>query len=318
MRPILALLLICACTPVEAPDEPPDEPTPPPVEAPAHLLPLIAACETAPTLPEGTGYDGLISDSHVHMTVDDDPLDYALALLDEMNASGVDRVVVQADHFLSHANAATLDEDWAEFVTWCPRLLWLVGGFDPEDEGSVPYVLARLDEAPVAGIGELNIEHGAGITVDPDSPALQTLYGELEERGLSVHLQAVNTGTPNWLAMEAQAEAHPDLGIAWFGCSGLFFDEGSLPNVGCTLFPMTPTGMPTDSATLERHVGRGILGTDSAPTGFTNPAAQGLPYDDLAGGIAAARAYLGALNVSEEAREGFARGNFDRIWADRR
>lgn len=314
MRAALLLCLLCACAPPAAPDEP-GEPTP---STPAHLEAVVAACEASPSVAASAPWSGLLSDAHVHMTIGSEPVDFALALLDDMNELGVDRVVVQVDHFLDLDAAAALDAAWGELVTWCPRLLWLVGGFDPEDPASADAVLARLDEAPYAGVGELNIEHGAGLTVDPDSPSLVALYPELEQRGLALHLQAVNPGAPNWLAMEAQAAAHPDLPIAWFGCSGLFFDEAALPNVACTLFPLNPPNMPTDAATQARHVGRGLLGTDSAPAGFTNPAGGSLPWSDFAGGIAAARAWLAALDVSDEDRERTARGNFDRIFEDRR
>ena len=66
---------------------------------PDRLVGFWRACEEEPSIPPGLGYDGLLTDTHLHTNVAQDPLEFALELPGEVNATALDRVVVQSDHF---------------------------------------------------------------------------------------------------------------------------------------------------------------------------------------------------------------------------
>ncbi len=291
----------------------------PPEGLPDRLADFWRACEQEPTIPPGTGYDGLLTDTHVHTNVAQDPLAFALALLGEMNATGVDRVVVQSDHFAPPSSRRKLDLGWAELLPWCGRVEFLVGAFDPEDPDAPAYVAERLDAAPYAGVGELDIRHVSGqLSADPDAGPLLLIYADLVARGLSVHLQA--SAGPFEPLFDAQVQVmrtHPELPFAWLGCTGLSLPD-DLPHVSCTLVPGGNALWPPDPVAAAELLSSGIIGSDMAPEGFPTQAGPLLGWDSFAEAMLDARAELGERDLPDEVKYAFARGNFDRTWPDRR
>ena len=328
LTPALGLVLLClmlaSCTPLVVDDDDPtiaddDDSAPAPQEPPEHLRAFWELCEQTPTIPEGLGYEGLLTDTHVHTNVGQEPLDFASALLGEMNEVGVDRVVVQSDHFAPMASRLELDLGWAELLPWCGRVEYLVGAFDPEGADSPAYVTERLDDAPYAGVGELDIRHISGqLSADPEAAPLLLIYADLVERGLGVHLQvAVDPIDPLYGAQTQVMANHPDLPFVWLGCSG--FDlPAELTNVACTVLPERDPLLPPSPEAIEAHFGRSVIGSDMSPAGYPNPAGELLGWDSFAEAMLDARAELGERELPDEIEHAFARGNFDRTWADRR
>ena len=313
---------------------PPAEPTPTPVArrgpqgprpqgprvgrttvSPSELEQLRTLCSEPLTLPT-EGYGGPLTDAHVHVPLRVDQGPFALALVRDMNRSGVSRVLVQPDHSpemtrLPRLLAATreLEATWGSIAEACPRLVPMVYAFDPEDPRSVDYVRPLLESGRYGGLGELEFQHGRmDIARPPDSEVMETLYGILAERGLAVHFQADLKVAADDLAprLKATIEGHPDVRFVWFSC-GWALTEWDLPNLWCGTFIHPEVHLP-----LGDMVAHSLLSTDTGPRGFAAASRGALPYDDLPAAMEGARLRLATL--PEETAKAAASGNFDAVF----
>ena len=266
-------------------------------------------CSEEPELPK-EGYRGLLTDVHVHSTNHDRPDDFARQLLREMNEEGVDRVVVQPNHGLGNSprDMTNLDQLWGEISTICPRIITLLYGFDPDAADAALYVARGLASEHFGGVGELEFQHSKmDLAHDPESVGMRSIYGILEKRGQPLHFQA---DLPRRPALEAQlrrvATEHSRLNFLWFGNNQPepWLD---LPNVWFNVFVHMDAWRPPPGV-----VGKALIGSDAAPTGFWNPGTPALPYENFAEAMRQARAALTRLPITEA--DPLAHGNFDRLW----
>ena len=282
---------------------------------PEELRTIAERCEQAPTVPEGFAWTGLLSDVHVHVHFEAEHIAFAEDLLQEMNETGVSRAVLQGSDRAPAEARQGEDEAWAPIVSVCPRLLYLVGGFEPDDPEAVHYIRERLDEAPFAGIGEINVHRtDDDYGVDPASAPMLDIYALAEERGVVVSFHADSSPEKDEVIMQMVTD-HPDAGFVWFPCDFEAWPAGGFPdNLACN-HPVIDTLVPehVDDTTLLEIT---ALGSDSAPAGHHNPAAEHLPYDHFAGAMLQARELLGELDVSDELKEGIAHGNLDRVFGE--
>jgi hypothetical protein len=278
----------------------------------AELDAVAAACAEAPAIPEGSPWPGLLCDVHVHTSSSNDVGPYALALLREMNASGVERVVVQPDHspeMLANARllqaTRELEGAWGLVGRGCPRVVPLVYAFDPAEASSVDYVRQRLDSGDFGGVGEIEFLHDRmGIRKDPESPVMSQIYEMLGERGMTMHFQAgVSAEDPLARRIVALVAAHPRVRWVWFGGDACFASD--LPeNLYCNSFAHSRARLPHGAGLL-----RSIVGSDAGPRGFVAASAGHLPYENL--GTAAAQARVVLAGLPSDLAQRVARGNFD-------
>jgi hypothetical protein len=301
MRLLLLFGLLVACaepTPSADDDDADDtdEPTPSP--------PLERACSAEPTLPDD-GLAVLVSDAHVHARLTDGApqLDFALALLEEMNGAGVDRAVVLGPHLSDFGDVLdavrAMEDEWVDIVARCPRLLFQLNGLDPADVASVDYVTQRLEEAPFAGVGAVDLRHPF-INAEPDAPGLDPIYDLLEDRGLPFQFHGLSQTDPAFTARMLEiVEERPGLQFVWFGCPGdVLLGEtiGGVPdNITCPLQATAALdcGPPCDDAG-QAVFARSILGMDVGPAAFDAPGGP-TGFDSFADAITDARARLALL-----------------------
>ena len=271
---------------------------------------IRALCAATPSAPSNAPWTGLMNDAHVHTAIENDQPAFAIALLDEMNRSGIQRALLQPDHapgMLEHqgfmAAVRAMEVAWADLAALCPRLVPLVYAFDPSDADSLAYVTERLDTGWYGGVGEIELQHvRLPIAHDPHGATLEAIYDLLDQRQLLFHFQASGRLDPELPSQAiAIARAHPSARFLWFACPQ---DEtGWPPNLGCgeLLHADTP-GV--------REAERTIWGSDAAPAGFKNSSRGVLPYDDVVGAAAQVRQKFAA---QDNDHSGVAASRFDAL-----
>ena len=274
---------------------------------------ITTECDSNPIIPTG-GYQGLLTDVHVHTGPQFDQVEFAKTLLEEMNATGVDRIVVQPNHDPSGnvARNRTVDEVWGEIRSVCSRLIPMVYGFDPDQLDSWQYVRDRLAAGTYGGVGEVDIQHGGfDLSHDPESESLLQIYDLLEAAGLAVHFQAILSQDPA-LAEKLQRVIgnRPDLNFVWFGHT--FGDQFmALPNLYGETFLHNETMLGNQT-----HLSISLIASDASPAGFDNPAYPFLPYESFSEAMVQARQRLSEL--PQAVADALAHGNFDKIWPKER
>ena len=266
-------------------------------------------CNREPLIPSG-GYQGLLTDVHVHTVPQFDQVEFAKTLLEEMNANGVDRVVVQPNHDISGnvVGVQSVDEIWGEIGAVCSRLIPMVYGFDPDQPDSWEYVRDKLAAGGYGGVGEIDIQHGSfDLSHDPESESFLKIYDLLEAEGLAVHFQAKLNQDPSVAAkLQRVIGSRPNLNFVWFGHS---FEEQfmALPNLygETTLHSQTFLGS-------QNQLAISLIASDASPAGFDNPAYPFLPYESFGEAMVQARQRLSEL--PEAVADALAHGNFDNVW----
>lgn len=255
---------------------------------------IRALCAEAPAAPQGAPWTGLLNDAHVHTAIENDQPAFAIALLQEMNRSGIQRALLQPDHapgMLEHQGfmqaVRAMEVAWADLAALCPRLVPLVYAFDPSEPASLQYVTERLDTGWYGGVGEIELQHvHLPIAHDPRGTTLQAIIDLLDARQLLFHFQAsgrLDPAIPE--AAIAIAREHPGARFLWFACPQS--ETGWPPNLGCgELLHRDTPGV--------RESERTIWGSDAAPSGFKNSSRGVLPYDDVVGAAVQARAHFAA------------------------
>ncbi len=315
----LLLLPLAACPPSS---DAPGATIPSPARPPGPPLTLRledldwprieAACKAAVRIP-AEGYQGLISDTHVHTSPMEDQTEFVVELLLEMNQMGVDRVAVQPNHGIGAGPKAMrpLEAIWGEISLRCPRILTFAYAFDPDAEDARAYALAAIDSRRFAGIGEIEFLHSKmDLSADPLSANMQAIYERLATAGKPVHFQAaIDRDRSLEAKMRTVATTWPRLNMLWFGCTKpeAYRDLG---NVYFNIFVYEEAWRPT--AELVPH---SVLGTDSTPGGFWNPGSRALPFKNFADAIARARRALAHLPA--EQADAIAHTNFDRLFPRR-
>ena len=270
-------------------------------------------CNRVPVIPSG-GYQGLLTDVHVHTGPQFDQVEFAKTLLEEMNANGVDRVVVQPNHDISGnvVGAQSVDEIWGEIGAVCSRLIPMVYGFDPDQPDSWEYVRDKLAAGGYGGVGEIDIQHGSfDLSHDPESESFLNIYDLLEAEGLAVHFQAKLDQDPSVAAkLQRVIGSRPNLNFVWFGHS---FEEQfmALPN----LYGETSLHSQTFLGS-QNQLAISLIASDSSPAGFDNPAYPFLPYESFGEAMVQARQRLSEL--PEAVADALAHGNFDNGWPKNR
>jgi len=256
------------------------------------------------------GYQGLLTEVHVHTSQGDNPGKFAINLLQEMNENGVDRIVIQPIHDPRGYNPQNkeLDETWGEINAVCPRIIPLIYGFNPDEEDAWEYVKERLDTGNYGGVGEIEFQHGnLPIKYDPKSKSMLKIYDMLEEKGLPLHFQASFKTDPSLGEKIFRIiSSKPKINFIWFGCP--FNDKFmSLPNLYCDSFFHSQTYIPKGI-----HLRKNLIATDSSAKGFSNSAYSELPYNSFGEAMVEARNALADLKKSDA--DAIANKNFDKIW----
>jgi hypothetical protein len=278
--------------------------------------PFEEACALPPT-PATEGWTGPIFDTHVHTTIFPGVTqeEFATRLLDEMNRAGVERAVVVGPHFVHFANNLSwlrdLEADWGDLVSRCGRLEYQLGGFDPDDPDAVNYVSQRLDEAPFAGVGSLDLRHDFSNS-EPDAAGLPAVLDLLEARGLPFQFHGItNTDDVFIDRMIAIVDARPTLPFVWFGCPDAVLFAPPRDNLACAMLPFSLVCPAPCDGPDRQALEHAVVGLDIGPVGF-NPWDEGsspFPYESFEGGIAQARAALGEL--PEDVATSIAYGRFE-------
>jgi photosystem II stability/assembly factor-like uncharacterized protein len=275
------------------------------------LTGVIERCNQRPVLP-AHGYQGLLTDVHVHTrpSSDSTQVDFAYLLLEEMNANGVDRVVIQPNHSpLRVAQNRKLDSIWGEISAICPRIIPMLYGFNPDALEDMEYVEKALATGRYGGVGEIEFQHGnLDISYDPESESMLKIYDMLEEKSLPLHLQADLERDPRLEDILYEViSSRPGLNFVWFQCPEQFL---ALRNVYCDIF-VHVTIDNSDNADNE-NLRRSLIGSDMAPAGFPSPAAKFLPYDSFGEAMVQAREALAELPI--DVADTLAHENFDFLW----
>ncbi len=265
-------------------------------------------CSQQPLIPPGK-YQGLLTDVHVHTMIMDNPFDFALKLLEEMNEQGVDRIVIQPNHDPSKiAPNSQLDKTWGDIAAICPRIIPLIYGFNPDETDSWKYVKERLDTGNYGGVGEIEFQHGSfDIKHDPESESMIKIYDLLEQKGLALHFQASLQKDPSLEEkMFKIISSRPKINFIWFGGCPISDRFMSLPNLYCDIFLHSKAYLPQTNV-----LQKSIIGSDAGPEGFWSSSGL-LPYQSFDEAMKEAREHLGELPTN--ARDTLAHENFDKVW----
>jgi len=276
----------------------------------SDLSKISEECRKTPKLPS-EGYQGLLTDVHVHTMAGDDTADFAIKLLEEMNENGVDRITIQPNHgtYDHIKNSMGLDMQWGDISSVCPRIITLIYGFNPDEPDAWEYIKERLDTGQYGGVGEIEFQHGnLPIKHDPESESMMKIYDVLEQRKLALHFQADTNIDPSLEdKMYNIIISKTNIQFVWFG--GCLSDERfmELTNLYCDTF-MYGDLYQQDEQVLKIS----IIGTDSGPAGFDNPAYPFLPYNSFGEGMVQAREALSKL--PKDVADKLAYENFDKVW----
>ena len=278
------------------------------------LAGVIDRCNQEPVIPP-YGYQGLLTDVHVHTSPssDSDQIDFAHQLLKEMNANGVDRVVIQPNHSpLTVAKNRELDAIWGEIRAVCPRIIPMLYGFDPDASEDMEYVAEALATGQYGGVGGIEFQHGGfDISYDPESENFRMIYEVLQEWGLVLHFQAAFhkdlSGTLGDKLNRIISD-RPDLNFVGFGLKDYEEPLSTLENLYWGYF-VNSESLPINDG----RIARGVIGSDSGPSGFwfiENP--ELALYQSFGEAMAQARLRLAELPV--DVADALAHGNFNQLW----
>ncbi|MEE2830014.1 MAG: hypothetical protein VX498_12560 [Myxococcota bacterium] len=283
----------------------------------AGLSAIQTACSRTPTSPEGAAYAGPVVDAHVHTALENNQRDFALALLQEMNQSGVSRVLVQPDHspdLTLHPGLLQVyrevESTWGRIASVCDRILPLVYAFDPADPGAWDYVQQRLETGHYAGVGEIEFLHTRmGIRKPVHSETMDRIYRALQERVMVFHFQADTARDPA-LGTEIGKliNSYPGISFVWFG-SDQCFDHPEASNLLCTVFPNRQLVIFDGLEPWQTQ--RAVMGTDASPAGFHSASQGHLPYSTLGEGVSVIREMLGKFD--QQKAGGIGHRHFDRL-----
>ncbi len=257
-------LVLTACPPVDpaGDDDDATEPAPTPTPEPGSFEELCAPIDV----------DLPVFDAHVHTGGDAGAAEreaWAWALLEDMNAHGVERAVVLPPPFrenpLEQQQVLAAQTLWGELTARCPRVDAMISGFDPRDPAAAEGVIAALDDAPFAGVGALEFDD---MELDPAGGAMPALYAALAERGLAVQFHARHPTLPadRQDAILTLAEAWPEIPFVWFGFLAPERFEGAPPNI--FLVRMPEEALCADCPAPSSRTPRLLLGSDSPPAGY--------------------------------------------------
>lgn len=276
-----------------------------------NLVSVIQECQKEPNIPK-EGYQGLLTDVHIHTMLGGDQAKLGLELLLEMNKNGISRVVVQAGHNpLSKNHLKSLDKVWGDISSVCPRIITLLYGFNPDENNAWKYVEEELNTGNFGGVGEIEFQHSnLPIKHDPESPSMQKIYQLLEDRGLALHFQAsLRHDSSLREKLLKIIKDHPKLNFVWFGCS-LDQEFLALPNLYCDTF-FHSRSFESSNTMLKKS----LIGSDASPPGVQNPGYQFLPYKSV--GEAAQQARVKLQILPKDTADALSFGNFDKIWPKR-
>ena len=270
---------------------------------------ITQRCDSNPIIPAG-GYQGLLTDVHIHTGPQFNQVEFAKTLLEEMNANGVDRVVVQPNHNPTGNvdQNKGVDGVWGEIGSVCSRLIPMIYGFNPDQPDSWEYVRDRLAAGGYGGVGEIDIQHGSfDLSHDPESESFLKIYDLLEADGLAVHFQAALNQDPS-LSEQLQRviSSRPGLDFVWFG-HVLGAEFLALLNLYGETFLHSETVLSSQNLLV-----RSMIASDSSPAGFDNPAYAFLPYESFGQAMVQARQRLSEL--PEAVADALAHGNFNQVW----
>ncbi len=290
---LLTALLLTACTSPAADDDDDASPGPTPTPVPGSIEALCAPIDV----------DLPIFDAHVHTrgeSTEEDGLDWAKALLRDMNAHGIQRAVVLPPPFrddpLEQEQVLATQSRWGELARRCDRVDPMVSAFDPRDPDAAAGVIEQLDGAPFAGLGALEFDD---LSIDPAGGAMPALYAAVAERGLTVqfHARHADLAPERQEALLAVIRDWPEIPFVWFG----FLDPGRWADAPDNLFAVR---LPNEAmcgncpAPSESPL-RLVLGSDSPPEGYE--AQVHLDWDTLGEAAEYARERLEAMPASEAA-----------------
>ncbi len=278
---------------------------------PEELDRIAALCAETPQDPGGVG---LLHDAHVHVALSHDQALFAIALLEEMNASGIGQALVQPEHAPGMRRnqrfkgaLRRLEHSWGGIAARCDRLRPLVYAFDPDDPSEWDYVAGRLGTGHYAGVGEVEIRHGRlPLRSDPRSPLLERIYDHLDVSGGVVHFQASVRDMENDVLGDpllAIAREHPNVRFLWFGGPAPRADWP--PNLFFSTVLHAQDGLPAGDRS------RFIWGSDAGPAGFSASSAAMLPYGSVAQAAGQARAVLAPLDAG--LASGIGRGGLEQL-----
>jgi photosystem II stability/assembly factor-like uncharacterized protein len=263
------------------------------------------ACNQKPVIPK-RGYQGLLTDVHVHTAPQFNQVEFAKTLLEEMNANGVDRVVLQPNHRPAGdvARVQNVDQTWGEIGSICSRLIPMVYGFNPDLPDSWQYVKDTLNTGKYGGVGEIEFQHGTfDLSHDPKSESLLKIYDLLETKGLAMHFQAMLNRDPSLAGkLESVISSRPNLNFVWFGNS-LSEEFLALPNLYGETF------LKRAVLRSDNKLAKSMISSDSSPSGFENPSNT---YDNFADAMVQIRQRLSELPL--EIANALAHGNFNKVW----
>ncbi len=283
--------------------------------------PFEETCATVPT-PPAEGWTGPLFDSHIHTSIfpEHSQEDFARRLLDEMNAAGVERAVVIGPHVAHFADnmdwLRDLEAEWGDLITRCDRLQYQLSAFEPDDVDAIDYVSTRLDEAPFAGVGAVDLEHPFS-SRSVDAPGIPPILDLLESRGLPFQFHGLsNDDDPFTDRMLEVVQERPALPFVWFGCPDAVLFGPAIDNLSCTALPGSlDCAEPCDGPTRDA-LDRSLLGMDVGPLGL-NPWPEGqspLGYESFEEGALQARQRLAAL--PENVATSIAYGRFEAAFGE--
>lgn len=139
---------------------------------------------------------------------------YVDDLVAAMDAAGVAQIALglHARHLDYRPPTYSADHDatvLAQYARHPTRVVPLLAGFDPEDEGAVDYVREALQTGPWRGIGELDLRNSPKETATPfDHPTAMAVYALAAEFGVPVilHFEPCLAGPD----LEAALGGNPD------------------------------------------------------------------------------------------------------------
>lgn len=276
-----------------------------------NLMRVTKECQKQPKFAQ-EGFQGLLTDVHVHTMPASGHIEAALGLLQAMNQNGIDRAVVQAGHMpLGKASITSqLDQIWGQISSVCPRIITLLYGFNPDESDAWKYVERQLNTGNFGGVGEIEFQHSnLPIKHDLESESMMKIYELLNSQGLALHFQADLRREPSLGPKLVKIiKNYPKINFVWFGGCRLDGDFSNLPNLYCDIF------LHSQSREMQEEVlKKSLIGSDASPPGVQNPGYQFLPYKSVGEAAAQARAKLQTL--PKDLADTLAHGNFDRIWS---
>lgn len=273
----------------------------------APTTPLERACKAAPATPT-EHWTGPISDAHIHDDVPPwDAEAWAIALLQEMNEAGVQRVAVVAGQAVPAVAGQTptearrsRDRGWVELASRCPRLLVHVGGVEPTDEDPTRWLDQVLATGPFAGVGAIELADPAW--TDAKLSALARAAGR---HGLPLQVHLLRPDPELHRRLRTLARSAPGTQVIGFGCQAMAHDP---PNLGCLLTWSEP--LADGAQGIRSAPATAMLGCDVGPAAFEE-AGSG-PRATFAATVRETRRRL--LRLPPDQAKQLAAGRFDAVY----